>query len=176
MTDSAPGPSPSDHGGGAGEPAVLSLSAIGFFNLNYSTTPLQFDYLQNPVTDVNGPPALFGITFVPIGSQAPNGDLTSSFNLRFSFLTIDNDSTRFDAGEFVTYLISGPGLTASLFDFVNEAGYLTMAQVQGINSVNGIGLIGQKSGAQPVPEPATMLLLGMGLTGLAFFGRKRSLK
>jgi hypothetical protein len=134
-----------------------------YFNLNFAGE-LEYTY-------VAGAKAA-DIAYVPIGSQKQNGDLENSFNFHFGFSTADNDSNRFDAGEFVTYLISGDGLTADLFNFDNIYGYLTMADIQGA----GNPLIGQKSGAQPVPEPTTMLLLSAGLIGLGFFGLKRSLK
>jgi hypothetical protein len=135
-----------------------------YFNLDFKTG-LKFSY------EASDGPAAFGISF------NPNGDLKKGFNLQFSFFTANNDSTRFDAGEFVTYLFTGDGLTASLFDVANENGYLTMAHVQGIGSQEGSAWIAaQKSSDQSVPEPTTMLLLGVGLIGLGFFGRKRFLK
>ena len=39
--------------------------------------------------------------------------------------------------------------------------------------VRGTGYIVESSSASPVPEPSTVLLLGSGLAGLAWYGRKR---
>ena len=55
---------------------------------------------------------------------------------------------------------------------------VTIDSICGVDSIGGIDQLKQTeiSGLTPVPEPATMLLLGSGLIGLAGLGRKKFFK
>ena len=101
------------------------------------------------------------------------------FDIEFDFLQSNSPSSnRFDAGDTVTYLITGVGITADSFNFTNADGLLSAAHLQGIgtNASGSAWIADSQKDVTPVPEPATMLLLSIGLTGLGFFGRKRFLK
>jgi len=66
-----------------------------------------------------------------------------------------------------------------LYNNLTELGYaavdLSIISSAQIMNVTKISHTGQGPGA-PVPEPATMLLLGSGLIGLGVFGRKKFFK
>jgi hypothetical protein len=108
---------------------------------------------------------------IDIISQSPDG--LSGFDLGFYFNTSQAD--KFSAGQVLDFVIFGNGIDADDFNQTNNSGYYTAANIQGINGgLSGVITSGESS--QPVPEPATMLLLGAVLIGLGFFGRKRFLK
>jgi hypothetical protein len=101
------------------------------------------------------------------------------------FLTFDtaNDpgSDRFEANETFSITFLSDVLTAYDFDFGNASTkggpFYMAAHVGGIGS-NGqnsgwIAAPGHSNGPAPVPEPATMLLFGTGLAGLAAVVRRK---
>ena len=100
------------------------------------------------------------------------------FDLLFEFPTANKD--RLPSNDILTsvYIFgSGLKLDAASFDFTNDnedyAGqYYSAAHVQ------GIGEGGKNSGwiAATVPEPGSMILLGIGLLGIAGFSRKKFCK
>jgi hypothetical protein len=147
-----------------------------YFNLNPALDPASYvSYIANE-TDANLASFAAGTN-----SYKADGD-NGQYDYYLGFDTANNSSSnRFTANEIFSITFLSNDLTAYDFDFGNastKGGPFYMAA-----HVGGIGLDGEDSGwiaapghsngPAPVPEPATMLLFGTGLAGLAGVGRRK---
>jgi hypothetical protein len=136
---------------------------------------------------------IFTATWDQVGYYASNTDLLNSFQLRL----IDQGSGNFDIEflyEFINWTIgdaSGTAHARAGYNSGNGTDYYELAE-SGIPAdildlenrsnvgVDGLfqwnvrnGLVEPPPTVNPVPEPSTILLLGSGLLGLGWYGRKR---
>ncbi len=162
----------------------LTLSAVNLTNPEEFVTGWYFNVV--PTIDLAslsiGPPVVLAGDGASVyadnyGTDAFKADGDGYFDLLLAFETSNagHGVSRFGAGEELTFLITynGTGVfnDQSFNDFSASGGgagtFLSAAHVQGIDGPEGSGWVAA------VPEPATILLLGFGLVGLAGIGRKK---
>jgi len=159
--------------------------------LNSTTATISVDGLtQGSYTYIIGAAQAFDLNINGIGTASAFSWTGGNVNTAFTpggagnvsdfgvfNLTIDNFdgfNSAVSALDFTLTLSSGTWANASNVLVPNNDGYIAAAHIfVTAPGTSGAVVTGYAGNGTPIPEPATMLLLGSGLIGLAGFARKK---
>lgn len=145
-----------------------------FFDLNGNFD--NFSIIGNDVTAWNSDYFTRDQSPIALSNQSLFGSLTNNVNL-------NGTGAAFDFGvEFGSSGIGKDDIKETTF-YVTNATSVSLGDLMGMRlmsvgtdrngSLKLLGTPGTYGGTNPVPEPATMLLLGIGLLGISALGRKK---
>ena len=159
----------------------LTLSASGLPS-GFYVTQWYFNIFQNIEI---APPQQLGQSTDPrlqafllspnnLNAGTPADTLGNGFDF---LMTFSNSGNLFESQDTATFLFSNPsGILAEWFNQLNTAGsfYVSANAQSGSSAVSWFGATSATTpGPGPVPEPASLILLTVGLAGIGFFGHKR---
>jgi hypothetical protein len=139
------------------------------FNIDPTVVPSSITLAQTPAVN----PLITAITNTTQNAQnlTGGGALGKGFDFKLDWTSAAGVG-RFDGTDVVTVQLTGTGLTASMFNFINTGGAKAFvgAHVQGIPLATG----GTISGAiSAVPEPSSFALIGIGISAMGVIAHRR---